>query len=286
MSSVKSTLVWVAHQLRRLLPVPVARRLARRRAEQVMAVDWYREQQEAQMRHLLEFTDRAPEIPELARKYAEETMLKSHLSWHPRLVTGEPVRGLEWLTTERDPDRPLILSFIHHWRYEGIFKALQRRGVDLDILLTPLWLDDTVSVPFRHHLKLMASGGRVIPAVGGTDKFIEMLEPGMVMAIACDVPGQTEVTFLGRRVRGSFGLARIAMATNSPVVLIRALRDEAGKSYFQIDAPLEPGDYAGPAELLDAILQRHGEAVLAWPEVFDTPKARFAAIEDESISAT
>lgn len=277
----KANLVTGAYQLRRLIPARLAPALVRRRTAQVMAVDWYREQQEAQMRHLLEFTERAPEIPELAWRYTEETMLKAHLSWHPRLVTGEPVRGIEWLTTKRDPNRPVVLSFIHHWRYEGIFKALKRRGVDLDIMLTPLWLDRTQPAPFRHHLKLMASGGRVVPAVGGTDKFVEMLQPGRIMAIACDVPGQTEVTFLGRQVRGSFGIARIATMANSPVVLIRALRDEDGKSYFQLDPPLEPSDFEGPRELLDAILERHGEAVLAWPEVFDTPRARFAAIEDE-----
>lgn len=244
-----------------------------------MAIDWYREQQEAQMRHLLEFTDRAEEIPELARRYAEETMLKTHVSWHPRLVTGEPVRGIEWLTTRRDPGRPVILSFIHHWRYEGIFKALKRRGVDLDIMITPLWLDPSITPQLRHHLNIFASGGRMIPALGGTDKFAEMLKPGVVMAIACDVPSKTEVTFLGRRTRGSFGIARLATMTNSQVVIIRALRDETG-SYFQIDPPLEPSDFDGPQELLDAILERHGEAVLAWPEVLDTPTARFAPLEE------
>lgn len=277
-ASPKPSLVRAAHQLRRLIPARLAATIVRRRTAQVMAIDWFREQQEAQMRHLLEFTERAAEVPELAWRYTEETMLKAHLSWHPRLVTGEPVRGIEWLTTKRDTSRPLVLSFIHHWRYEGIFKALKRRGVDLDILITPLWLDPTITPQLRHHLNIFASGGRMIPAIGGTAKFAEMLKPGTVMAIASDVPGKTEVTFLGRRVRGSFGAARIATMTDSPVVLIRALRDETG-SYFQIDPPLEPRDFDGPEALLDAVLQRHGEAVLAWPEVLDTPLSRFAPLD-------
>lgn len=230
------------------------------------------------MRHLLEFTDREPEIAVLARRFAEETMLKNHLRWHPRLVTREPVRGLEWLTTKRDPNRSVVLSFMHHYRYEGAFKSLKDKGVDIDILVTALWIDTSTSVPFKHHLNIMASGGRMIPAIGGTDKVVEMVKPGMIMAIASDVPGQTEVTFLGRRVLGSFGAARIAALTNSQVVIIRAMRDENG-SYLQLDPPLEPSDFEGPRELLDAMLTRHEEAVLAWPEVLDMPRSRFARIE-------
>lgn len=266
------------HQLRRLIPASVAPRIVRRRAAKLMEIPAYRELQEAQMRHLLEFTDRADEVPELAHRFAEETMLKTHLRWHPRLVTSEPVRGAEWLTTKRDPNRSVVLSFMHHYRYEGMFNAVKQCGVDLDILATPLWVDPTISVPFRHHLKLVASGGRMIPAAGGTDKFVEMVKPGMVIAIASDLPGHTEVEFLGRRVLGSFGAARIAHLTNSQVVLIRAWKDEGG-SYLKVEPPMEPSDFAGPKELLDEILKRHGEAVLAWPEVVDMPLARFGRID-------
>jgi hypothetical protein len=267
------------HQLRRLIPASAAPLIVRRKVDKLWTNDAYRELQESQMRHLLEFTDRAPEIPVLAKRFAEETMLKTHLRWHPRLVTSEPVRGMEHLTTDRDPSRSVVLSFMHHYRYEGMFRAVSRRGVDLDILGTPLWEDPTISVPFRHHLKLVASGGRMIPATGGTEKFAAMMKPGTTMAIASDLPGHTPVTFLGRRVLGSFGAARIACMTNSQVVLIRAWKDEDG-SYLKVEPPLEPGDFAGPKELLEEILRLHGEAVLAWPEVVDMPRARFAPIED------
>jgi len=277
--SLKSTLVGGAHQLRRLIPASAAPVIVRRRVDKLWSNDAFRELQEAQMRHLLEFTHRADEIEVLARRFAEETMLKTHLRWHPRLITREPVRDIEWLTSKRDPSRSIVLSFMHHYRYEGMFKSLKDKGVDIDILATPLWIDDTTAAPFRHHLKIVASGGRMVPAIGGTEKFVEMVKPGDIWAIASDLPGHTEVTFLGRRVLGSFGAARIAALTNSQVVTIRAMRDENG-TYLQVDPPLEPADYAGPRELLDAILERHEEAVLAWPEVVDMPRARFARIEE------
>jgi lauroyl/myristoyl acyltransferase len=279
-SSVKSSLVGGAHQLRRLIPASAARKIVRRKVDKLWSNDAYRELQEAQMRHLLEFTERADEVPVLARTYAEEALLKGYLRWHPKLVTSEPVRDVEWLTTKRDPNRSIVLSFMHHYRYEGMFNALKQRGVDIDILATPLYVDKNTPTWFKHHLGIVASGGRMIPAIGGTDKFIEMVKPGMVLAVASDLPGHTEVSFLGRRCRGSFGAARIATLTNSQVVLIRVWRDEDGSSYLKVEPPIEPSDFAGPKELLDEILRRHEEAVLAWPEVLDMPRARFAAIED------
>jgi lauroyl/myristoyl acyltransferase len=119
----------------------------------------------------------------------------------------------------------------------------------------------------------------MIRAVGGTEKFVEMVTPGMILAVASDLPGHTPVTFLGRRVMGSFGAARIAHLTNSQVVLIRAWRDENG-SFLKVEPPLESSDYAGPKELLDEILKRHEEAVVAWPEVLDMPRSRFGRIEE------
>jgi hypothetical protein len=62
-------------------------------------------------------------------------------------------------------------------------------------------------------------------------------------------------------------------------VLVTARRDEAGP-YLRVHEPLEPSDYAGPGELLDDILLRHGEAVLAWPEAFEVPWARFGHIDE------
>jgi lauroyl/myristoyl acyltransferase len=274
-----SSLVSSAHQLRRLIPPSVARAYVRRRVDKLWSIDAYRELQEAQMRHVLEFTDRAPEIPVLARRFAEESMLKTHLRWHPRLITREPVRGVEWLTTKRDPNRSIVLNFMHHYRYEGMFQALKREGVDLDIIAHAELMGRATPNPLKHHMNLVAGGGRMIPAGNGTQSYIDMFKPGMTVVIASDLPGHTPVTFLGRRVMGSFGSARIAVATNSQVVLVTSQQDESG-SYLQVHPPIEPSDFEDAAALLAEILDRHGKAVLAWPEVLDMPLARFGRIED------
>ena len=91
------------------------------RLDTLWANDAFREQQEHQMRFLLEHTERAPEIPALARAYTEHSLTHAYLRFHPRAITRQPVRGIEWLTTRRDPARGVLLSFAHHNHYDGMF---------------------------------------------------------------------------------------------------------------------------------------------------------------------
>lgn len=268
----------LVQRVRGLVPASALPGLVRRRVARLWADPVYREKQEAEMRFLLEHTSRAGEVAELARGYAEHAMLRSYLRWHPRAITRQPVAGVEWLTSRRDTARPLVLSFLHHGRYDGLFASLARHGADLDILTLPDALEPDAPVQIRQHVRVVRRGGRMVPTTGGTDAIVGAMRPGSVWAIASDVPGRTPVQFLGREVLGSFGAARIAFLTDSPVVLVTSHRDGSGLSAgsrLQVHAPLEPRDFAGPAELLAEILRRHGEAVLAWPEALDNPRARW-----------
>lgn len=255
------------------MPVFVERRLAR-----LWSVDAFREEAIGQMRFLLERTERAPEVPDLARAYAEQMMLRMYLRWHPRAITRQRVVGIEWLTTRRDPERGVILSFMHHHRYDGLFGSLARLGAWSHTVTAPDLLGPDADVQFVQHMRVVARGSTVVPSNTGTDGLVALIGPGVNLAIASDFPGRTPVTFLGRKVLGSFGAARIAAMTDTPVVLVRTLRDDAGP-YLQVEPPLEPADFSDPGVLLDEILRRHGEAVLAWPEAFESPTARFGSGE-------
>ena len=265
--------------VRRFVPVSRLPGLVERKVDRLWQNDAYRQQQEGQMRYLLEHTDRAAEIPALARRFAEHTLLRTYLRWHPEHVWSQEVRDIEWLTTRRDPDRSVILSFMHHNWYEGLFASLRRHGAPITILASPLIMQPDTSTGLKKHAKVVFKDNEVIPATGGTDAIQARLRPGVTMAIASDVPGHTEVDFLGRRVRASFGAALMATRTNSQIVLATNRRD-GDRSYIQIDEPIEPSDFAGPLELLQEILNRHGDAVLDWPEVLEMPRARWGIIEE------
>jgi lauroyl/myristoyl acyltransferase len=265
-------------RVRGLVPAAVLPGLVRRRIDKLWADDAYRELQEAQMRYVLEFTDRASEVPELAREHAEQMMLRGYLRWHPRRITRQPVRDVEWLTTRRDRSRPLVLSFMHHHRYDGMFGSLARAGAPCHILSQADALSPEAPAIIKQHIRVVRRGGTLVSTTGGTAAVIEAMLPGVTMAIASDVPGQTPVEFLGRKVMGSFGAARIATITDSPVVLVTAHRDGAS-SYLQVHEPLEPKDFADPADLLTEILRRHGAAVLEWPEALDAPQSRWGDLD-------
>jgi lauroyl/myristoyl acyltransferase len=177
----------------------------------------------------------------------------------------------------------MILSFMHHHRYDGMFASLKRHGADLHILMLAEVLAKDAPEPVRQHCRVVRRGGTIQSTEGGTAAILEILKPGVTLAIASDVASQTEVEFLGRRVRGAFGAARIAAQTNSPVVIVTSVRDGddvLNGHYLKVHEPLEPADFAGPEELLNELLAVHGEAILAWPEAHDIPLARFMPIED------
>ena len=264
-------------RLRALLPVGAVPSVVRRRADKMWADPDVRSRAERQMTHLLEFTERAPEIPELSRAYVEQTVLRAYLRWKVGFITNQEVRGIERLTTERDPARPVVLNFMHHARYDGMFGSVINAGAPLEMVMSPLVMGPKPPVEIRHHAKLM---GRATPHPSsiGTAAIIDLMRPGVTMAIASDVPSRTPVRFLGREVMGSAGAARIATTTDSPVVVITAHR-EGGRHHLQLHEPLEPSSFTDPLDLLDAVLRIHEEAVLAWPEALEVPTARFAPLD-------
>jgi len=266
-----------AQQARRLVPVRALSRLVRARVDRLWEIEEYRDTQVQHMTALLEFTERADEIPVLARRFAEEMTMRTYIRWHPHEILRQDVRGIERLTSRRDPERSVVVSFLHHAHYEGIFASLDRGGAHCHVMVLPSVLEPGIDPGMKQHIKLMGTRSTLFPASGGTESLAARMQPGMNMAIASDVPGRTPVTFLGREVLGSSGAARIAMMTNSPVVVVTTQREGDG-SYLQVHEALDPADFDSPEALLDAMLRIHERAVLAWPEVLDMPLARFGQL--------
>lgn len=265
--------------IRGLIPVPTIMKIIEGKVDQLWQTPEGREHYVRAMEFIVGKTERAGEVEDLARKYAVQQALRNYMRYKPRQITKQPVRDVEWLTTRRDPSRPMILSFFHHHRYDGMFASLKRAGADLTILVIEEGMDKNAFKVLRQHMKVVARGGRLIPAAGGTDAVVAELQPGVVLCIASDVPGRTPVTFLNRDVLGSFGAARAATLANAPVACVTSHQDGQGGSYLQVHEPLEPSSFADPADLLAEILRIQGEAVLAWPEALDFPLQRFGRPE-------
>ncbi len=125
----------------------------------------------------------------------------------------------------------------------------------------------------RQQIKLITRGGaEIIGATGegALRRMIKILRGGGVLAIASDLPGRTEVTFLGRRRLGSYGAARLAALTDSVVYPVTSHRDRRGRVSMAAEPPLDSRDFADPKDLLQAMMHAHEPAILAWPESFES----------------
>lgn len=268
---------------RRLVPLMVA---LRARAEWRRAP--VRADARAQMAFLLERTRPAADLERVARDYVQHQALRGEVRWHPQMITGLRVVGLEHLTDAQADGHGVVLSFSHHGYYEGAFASVARRGVRLHMVCYDYMLRDDAPGWLRQHVRVARMGGNVaVSADVGNDGLLALLREGKILAIASDVPGRTPVRFAGREVRGSFGAARLAFDVDAPVVVLTTERD-AGGPYVRLHPPLQPADFESPALLLQGMLGTHEAAQLAWPEATDIPLSRWrvstGSASDEGVS--
>lgn len=229
----------------------------------------------AQMQFLLEHTRPDADLEAVARAYVKAQIWRGELRWHPNVISQLRVEGLEHLLAARDLGAGVMLNFTHHGQYDGGFSSLARQGFPCHMVVYPYMLEEDAPRWLKQHIKVACTGGGVAVSAGiGTDGLIDLLRSGRVVAIASDVPGRTPLRFAGREVLGSFGAARLAKVTGSPVVVMTFERDEKG-TVLRLHEPLMPERFDGAKALLDEMLRRHEEAAVRWPEWTDIPLSRW-----------
>jgi len=239
------------------------------------AVPATRRQAFEQMDFLVGMKRRRADVEQLARAYVHEMARRAEVRWHPQVATRVRVEGAEHGATALAGGRGAILSFMHHGLYDRVFTPLSHLGLPLTIAVYPYMVQDGAPAWIRQHVRVNTLGGaRVVTTDIGARGFTELLEGGAMLGIASDVPGRTPVTFAGRQVLGSFGAARLAVATGAPVVLMTSERDDMGE-HVRLHPPLEPERFSSGESLLAEIIARHERAVLDWPEASDLPLSRW-----------
>ncbi len=238
-----------------------------------------REDARAQMRFLLEHTRPDLDLDEVARAYVRYQARRGELRWHPELLTGLRVRGIEHLLEARARGRGVILNFVHHGYYDGGFPSIAAQGVPAHMVVYPYMLGPDAPLWLRQHVKIgTANGGTAVSNDVGADGLLDLLRRGEVLAIASDVPGRTPLQFVGRQVLGSFGAARLAADAGAPVVVMTSEEDAEGP-VICLHGPLEPTGFESPRALLERMLAIHENVILRWPEATDLPLSRWGALE-------
>jgi lauroyl/myristoyl acyltransferase len=229
----------------------------------------------AQMLFLIEHTRPDADLDAVARDYVRYQVRRGELRWHPEMVTSLRVEGIEHLLSARDGGRGVLLNFVHHGYYDGGFPSIARHGVPCRMVVYPYMLEPDAPLWLKQHVALACTGGGTpVSAAVGNDGIKDLLLQGEVVAIASDVPGRTPLTFVGREVLGSFGAARLAADTNSPVIVMTS-EEDAGGPFIRLHEPFEPKRYQSPKELLEALLVIHESRQIRWPEATDLPLSRW-----------
>ena len=255
-------------------PAPLVPTLARARA----GVSWrnvaVREDARAQMRFLLEHTDPGADIERAARGYVRAQAMRGELRWHPGVLSTLPLEGVDHLRAAKAEGRGVLLSFVHHARFEGGFASLARLGLPSHMVAYPYMLEPDAPLWLRQHVKIACLyGGTPVSADVGTEGMVGHLTDGAVLAIATDVPGRTPMRFAGRDVLGSFGAARLATMTGAPVVVMTSER--VGQDFgVRLHEPIDSRGQE-PRDLLGRMLAIHEAAVLRAPEQTDIPLSRW-----------
>jgi lauroyl/myristoyl acyltransferase len=265
-----------AARVRAHVPTPLLPALWGLRTRLAWRSEGVREDARAQMRFLLENTaDHGRDLDEVARAYVRYQARRGELRWHPELLLSLRVEGMEHILAAQAQGKGVLLNFIHHGYYDGAFPSIARLGAPGHIVVYPYMLEPDAPLWLQQHVRIgSANGGTATSAAIGTEGLVGLLEQNNVVAIASDVPGKTPIKLFGREVLGSFGAARLPMATGSPVVVLTSEEDEQGP-YIRLHEALQPGDFETPQALLEAMLAIHEEVVLRRPEAYDLPLSRW-----------
>lgn len=208
----------------------------------------------------------------LARRYLRLVRWQNEVRWHPKLCAPRPVEGLDRLTSQ---DGGVLVHIVHHGPFLLIGPSLAQSGREVHVMADPgLCAPDRL--PWQAQSHAVASRDCMLfTAEEGSAGIRERLAQGLVVAVATDVPGQTPVTFLGQQLVGSSGAVRAAYDVGAPVISATVHRDPQGNPGYHLSDPLDSRSFDSVESLLQELLRRQEEPVLAWPEGYYDPLTKW-----------
>jgi KDO2-lipid IV(A) lauroyltransferase len=238
----------------------VVNRRIRRRLEDPA----YVENAQANMHYLLDGVGRGEEAEDLARDYVRRIAWRQALRWHPDVITRQPVEGMQHLRDAHAAGRGVVLSFVHHAEFGGMFASISRAGIPVRVVAASAEMV-APGPNMIQHLSVVGSGGGLLPSNDGVAGMERTLRAGEVLAVALDVPGRTALRFAGREVHCSAGCAVAATRASAPIVVATCHPGDGIRPTIRLHPPIEPSDFASIDALMQHLATAHEPAVLASP---------------------
>lgn len=237
------------------------------------------------MAHLLADVADAGTIEDASLRYLRFQLRAEALRWHPKRIVDQPVDGIEHILEAREQGQGVVISFVHHGLFAGMFGALSDAGVPNTVVAASDLLGPDVGPNMRQHIRVVGRGGALLPASDGIAGIVERLRLGDVVCVACDVPGSSVLPFAGRYTRCSSGGLRAARIAGAPVVLVSHYA-AVGGTRIRLYPPLRPQDFESVDEMMRHVMAHHERAVLALPEATYLPRLCWQVPEDRGAAAT
>ncbi len=220
-------------------------------------------------------THRAGEAEALARDHTIEGEALRALFWQPWKAARLDAQSDERLREALAQGRGVLLSSCHM----GPFFHSASLGVSAERTLYAVggpWCFEPPSPDYwgrrvvRRLRGLSTHGGRLVRSVGAFPVLQELLRDGELVFVQFDVPGSHPTDFLGKSVMLTQGSARLALQADAPILPLRPRRD-AHRVWMDIQAPLDPRDFANVGELHWALTDVHERLILELPHTLEDP---------------
>jgi len=246
------------------LPLPLTSLVVELRIRRRLRTPAYVENARAQMHHILDGVGRGEEADDHARDYIARIAWRQALRWHPRVIARQPVTGMEHLRDAHALGRGVLLSFVHHAEFGGMFKSISREGIPVRVMAAAAEMV-APGPKMIQHLSVVGSGGGLISSSEGVAGLERALRAGEVLAVAIDVPGRTALRFAGRDAHCSAGAAVAASRAGAPIVVATSHPGEGIRPTIRLHPAIEPSDFETIDTLMQHLANAHETAVLATP---------------------
>ena len=263
-------------RLHRLLPTPVALRLAALRG----LLEWHtlaaRRAQSIRVTAALRgLPVSSAETKHHARRRVIEEAVRAELEWRPWLWRKLELEGLEHLQAARElRGGRVIVATLHLGPFPALIHGLAARGLKLYVSQAA----EFATMPTLHgrlgrwsvqQMRWVEEAGcRIIPRGRSYRVFRALLNRGEACWFAVDVPGRAELRLAGHPVRVQVGAAALALETGAPILPGLVLR-RGWRPRGILFAPVDPVDFTDRAELTQHVFDVLGPILAAEPEQAD-----------------
>jgi len=218
---------------------------------------------------LLDEDPRAAAVSKLAKSAHVDRSVRAAFAARPWRVRRAGVEGLERLAAITEAGRGAILMFTHTGGYGSFLLALASKDFELHLCRRPIVRvrDAEELIQWkRWGWQADAPGCRLIYPGGSYATLRAVLERGGVCAIAFDVPGRRETTFLGQQMSLASGIASLAIEVGVPVLPAFAIPGEGGE-IGRLEAAIEPANFTHVDELHAHLADVASRAIGEYPHL-------------------